>query len=103
MNNKTIFVRTDRELKKPVKGQAAVVLEAIEARGTEGGTLEQLGKDVTSTLVTRQDPERVVAYYACIFKKQGVVRAIRPDDNPPVEEPETEDEDETEDELESVE
>lgn len=83
MNNKTIFVRTEREA-KPLRGQAALVLEAIEAR-PEGGSIEQIAKDISETLVTRQDPERVVAYYACIFKKQGVVRAVRPEDVPAAE------------------
>lgn len=78
MNNKTVFTRTEREA-KPLRGQAAVVLEAVEAR-EQGGTIEQLAKDVSETLVTRQDPERVVAYYLCIFKKQGIVRATRPED-----------------------
>lgn len=80
MNNKTVFVRTERE-SKALRGQAAVVLEAVEAR-KDGGTIEQLGKDVVDSLVTRQDPERVVAYYLCIFKKQGIVRAVRPDEQP---------------------
>jgi hypothetical protein len=73
-NNKTVFVRTEREPKNALRGQAALVLEAIAAR-PEGGSIETIAKDVTPTLVTRQDPERVVAYYACIFKKQGLVRA----------------------------
>lgn len=104
MNNKTVFTRTEREA-KPLRGQAAVVLEAVEAR-TDGGTIEQLAKDVSETLVTRQDPERVVAYYLCIFKKQGIVRATRPEDVP-ASEPESENAPETEtvseDELELVE
>jgi len=78
MTNKTVFVRTEKAPKQELRGQAAVVLEAIEAR-EDGGTIEQLGHDVTGTLVTRQDPERVVAYYLCIFKKQGLVRATKPE------------------------
>jgi hypothetical protein len=93
VNNKTVFTRTEREA-KPLRGQAAVVLEAVEAR-TDGGTIEQLAKDVSETLVTRQDPERVVAYYLCIFKKQGIVRVTRPEDVP-ADETETVSEDELE-------
>jgi hypothetical protein len=80
---KTMFVRTERENTKNLKGQAALVMEALEMR-TEPATVEVLTEDIKELgLVTRQDPTRITAYYLCIFKKQGLVRAVAVEDEKP--------------------
>ncbi len=74
---KTLFVRTERASKE-LKGQAALVLESLDSR-TEPATVAQITEDIKNLgLVTRQDPERIAAYYLCIFKKQGLVRTVEP-------------------------
>jgi hypothetical protein len=72
------FVRTERASKE-LKGQAALVLEALDA--AEGPqTVEQLTATIKDLgLVTRQAPERITSYYLCIFKKQGLVRVVEPE------------------------
>jgi len=72
------FVRTERQAKE-LKGQAALVLEALDnANGP--ATVEQLTATIKDLgLVTRQAPERITSYYLCIFKKQGVVRVVEPE------------------------
>jgi hypothetical protein len=77
---KTLFERTERELNKVLKGQAALVMEALD--GAEGpSTVEALTATIKDLgLVTRQDPERITSYYLCIFKKAGLVRAVQVED-----------------------
>ena len=72
------FVRTERQAKE-LKGQAALVLEALD--NADGpATVEQLTATIKDLgLVTRQAPERITSYYLCIFKKQGVVRVVEPE------------------------
>jgi hypothetical protein len=66
------YVRTSRKSKDGVKGQAKLVLDALDMRGE--GTVEELTGDIKELgLVTRQAPERITSYYLCIFKKQGLV------------------------------
>ena len=80
---KTVFERTEREA-KPMKGQAALVLEAIET-ATEPQTVEQLTATIVDLgLVTRQLPERITSYYLCIFKKMGLVRTVAVEDVEPL-------------------
>jgi hypothetical protein len=114
-DTKTLFTRTSKEA-RALKGQAAIVLEALEA-ANQPMTIESLAKVIgAEALRTRQDPERVVAYYLCIFKKEGVVTATRPvtvavakneveDTDPEDEDTDDEDDnaDETEDEADEVE
>lgn len=79
---KTLFVRTEKQSKE-LKGQAALVLEALDVRD-EPATIEQLTEDIKNLgLVTRQAPERIAAYYLCIFKKQGLVRTVQPEPEAP--------------------
>lgn len=107
--NKTVFIRSEKEA-SALKGQAAVVLGALESMTDQKGTIEAVTKVATGNLTTRQDPERVVAYYLCIFKKQGIVTAERPvtvavaapEVKGETEEPEdTDDADETDDDAET--
>jgi hypothetical protein len=75
MEAKTLFSKTDKT-PKAMRGQAALVYEALTNEGqTVGAITETI---VGAGLVTRQDPERIAAYYLCIFKKQGLVNAVRP-------------------------
>lgn len=78
MENKTLFSKTDKT-PKAMRGQAALVYEALSA---DGQTVEQITEKILANLVTRQDPMRISAYYLCVFKKQGLVTAVRP--TPPV-------------------
>jgi hypothetical protein len=95
-DQKTVFQRTSRQPKNELRGQAAVILNHLSENKDKAFTIESLTDATKSNIVTRQDPERVVAYYLSIFKKRGLVVATRPE---PVIEDEsgTEDEDESED------
>lgn len=78
-DTKSVFTRTDRAPKKEVRGQAEVILNFLTANKDRGYTIEAAAKEIgAEALKTRQDPERVVAYYFCIFKKQGLVNVTRP-------------------------
>jgi hypothetical protein len=78
-DTKSVFTRTNRAPKKEVRGQAEVILNHLNANKDSGMTIEQAAKAIgAEALRTRQDPERVVAYYFCIFKKQGLVTVTRP-------------------------
>lgn len=69
------FARTKKTMGRALKGQAALVLEALDARDGVPATVEALTKDIVDMgLVTRQAPDRITSYYLCIFKKQGLVR-----------------------------
>lgn len=76
---KTVFTRTNKPSKAGLKGQALVILQVLDANKDRGFTIVELTNAVGANLVTRQDPERVVAYYLCIFKKQGIVSITRPE------------------------
>jgi hypothetical protein len=77
---KTLFERTERENTKNLKGQAALVMEALDnADGpADVPALTEVIKELG--LITRQDPERITAYYLSIFKKQGLVRTVQVED-----------------------
>lgn len=99
-DQKTQFTRTSRQPKAELRGQAAVILNHLSENKDKSFTIESLTEATKSNIVTRQDPERVVAYYLSIFKKRGLVIAQRPE--PVVEPEETTDEestDEAEDEV----
>ena len=111
------YKRTEKQNDKNLRGQAELVMAAIEAH-PEGATLEQLTSSVVEAgLVTRQDPSRIVSYYLSIFRKQGLVLTVKPvatavavadpvnsdiEDDEPEGEDDEETEDETEDEDEHV-
>ena len=76
---KTTFTRTTRKNAKEIRGQAAVILKHLDSNPETSFTIESLTNAVKANIVTRQDPERVVAYYLSIFKKRGLVKAERPD------------------------
>ena len=94
---KSVFVRTEKKNDKAIKGQAALVLEALD--NAEGGqTVEQLTATIQGLgLVTRQAPERITSYYLCIFKKQGLVRVESVEDAPETEDEDVDDDEESED------
>jgi hypothetical protein len=71
----TKFVRTDKKNAKDPRGQAALVLAAMETAPAPQ-TIAEITADIKDSLITRQDPERVVAYYVTIFKKSGLVKAV---------------------------
>lgn len=98
-DQKTQFTRTSRQPKNEQRGQAAVILNHLSENKDKSFTIESLTKEVKDDLVTRQDPERVVAYYLSIFKKRGLVVAQRPE---PVVEPEETTDEEPADEPEEV-
>jgi hypothetical protein len=76
-DTKTQFTRTEKEA-RALKGQAAVILDTVESMN-KPVTIEEVAKAIGAEgLRTRQDPDRVVAYYFCIFKKEGVLKAERP-------------------------
>jgi hypothetical protein len=76
-DTKSVFTRTNRAPKKEVRGQAETILAHLDSVGFT--TIEAAAKNIgAEALRTRQDPERVVAYYFCIFKKQGLVTVSRP-------------------------
>lgn len=73
------FKRTEKQVEKPMRGQALLVMMAVEAL-PEGATIEQLTPLVISAgLKTRQDPSRIVSYYLTIFKKHGLVTTVKPE------------------------
>jgi hypothetical protein len=76
---KTQFTRTKRAPKVALRGQAAVILDHLDANKETAFTIESLTASCKDKIVTRQDPERVVAYYLSIFKKRGLVLATRPE------------------------
>ena len=98
-DQKTQFTRTSRNPKNELRGQAAVILNHLSENKDKSFTIESLTEATKSNIVTRQDPERVVAYYLSIFKKKGLVLATRPE--PEVEPEETEGSEES-DETEEV-
>jgi hypothetical protein len=72
------FKRTDKQNDRNLRGQAELVMLAIEAF-PEGATIEQLTPIVVDAgLKTRQDASRIVSYYVSIFKKQGLVTLVKP-------------------------
>lgn len=72
------YKRTEKQNEKNLRGQAELVMAALEAH-PEGATLEQLTETVVAGgLVTRQDPSRIVSYYLSIFRKQGLVLTVKP-------------------------
>jgi hypothetical protein len=79
-DQKTQFTRTDRQPKNAPKGQAGIILRVLDENKALPFTITGLTEYTVQQpdFVTRQDPERVVAYYLCIFKKQGLVTAGRP-------------------------
>jgi hypothetical protein len=70
------FVRTAKEMAKEPRGQAALVLEAL-ATAPGPQTIAEITESIKDNLVTRQDPERVVAYYITMFKKSGIVATAK--------------------------
>lgn len=67
------FVRTERAPKKEIRGQAALVLTALDNANGVPKTIDELTADIGDVMVTRQEPSRVTAYYITMFKKQGLV------------------------------
>jgi len=60
------------------RGQAELILNALKA-GTEPMTTKAIADVIVSKLTTRQDPERVVAFYMSVWKKKGWVKVSEVD------------------------
>lgn len=67
------FVRTEKTPKKEIRGQAALVLTALDNANGVAKTIDEITADIGDVMVTRQEPSRVTAYYITMFKKQGLV------------------------------
>lgn len=64
--------------KQVFRGQAALIVAAM-ATATSADTAKTtmtIAKEIEKDLTTRQDPERVVAFYMSVWKKKGWVRAV---------------------------
>jgi hypothetical protein len=58
---------------KKFGGQAALILDSL--RKNHPQTVKSVAGDIKAKLQTRQDPERVVAFYMSTWKKKGIVTA----------------------------
>ena len=65
----TLTVKGNNEAK--TKGQQALIVEDL--RSNPGSTIEQIAERIKGNLTTRQDPNRVVAFYMSTYKKKGLV------------------------------
>jgi hypothetical protein len=66
-----VYTRTSKKPEKEMRGQAAIVLAALDASG--GGTLSEMTKLCAGKFQTRQSDDRIVGYYLSQFKKKGLV------------------------------
>lgn len=64
--------------KQVFRGQAALILTAMSSATDKDTALTTaaIADKIKADLQTRQDPERVVAFYMSVWKKKGWVRAV---------------------------
>jgi hypothetical protein len=63
--------------KQVIRGQAALIIAALQGTTKEKPkTTVELAVEIKPGLITRQEPERVVAFYMSIWKKKGWVRSV---------------------------
>jgi hypothetical protein len=68
----SVYRRTDKKPEKDMKGQGAIVFNAISARGS--ATMNDIVADTEGKFVgTRQSGERIVGFYLSKFKREGYV------------------------------
>lgn len=63
------------------RGQARLIIDQL-ANATDAAsavTTKALADAIKPALITRQDPERVVAFYMSVWKKKGIVRLVEVD------------------------
>lgn len=75
----TKFYRNVEKNAKDCKGQAKLVLDAINASTTPETalTVDEVAKAIQDAgLKTVQTPKRIASYYLQIFKKTGIVRKV---------------------------
>lgn len=70
------FVRTEKQPAAGLRGQAALVMNSLDAH-PEGADLGTITTEIVDLgLVTRQEPQRIALYYLAIFKRQGLITQL---------------------------
>jgi hypothetical protein len=71
------FVLTDKVKADEVfKGQQGLIMGVLRATGASPLTVGQIADQIKDRLETRQEPERVVAFYMSVYKKKGLVQVM---------------------------